>query len=270
MSKLSHKLIAEPGKKVKLADFDPEFCAGIKSKQAATRLLQKNIARLAELQYLLYAEKKRALLLVFQAMDAGGKDGTIRHVMTGLNPQGCHVVPFKAPAGIETEHDYLWRIHRLAPAFGEIGIFNRSHYEDVLVVRVHRLVPKAVWSRRYDHINAFERMLTESGTTILKFFLHISQQEQKQRFEERVQDSSKNWKISQADFEDRKRWKDYMAAYEDAINLCSTPWAPWFIIPANKKWLRNLAVSEIIVGTLEGFKLRYPKPAMDLTGVKVE
>jgi len=265
MSKLSRKLMVEPGQKVRLSKTDPDSTDGVKNKQEAEERLEKNVARLAQLQYLLYAEKKRAVLIVFQAMDAGGKDGTIRQVMSGLNPQGCRVIPFKVPAGEEREHDFLWRIHKATPAYGEIGIFNRSHYEDVLVVRVQNLVPKAVWAERYKHINAFESLLDESGVKVLKFFLHISREEQQARLRERLQDREKHWKVSAADFEDRKRWNDYMAAYEDVFRECSTSWAPWYIIPANKKWYRNLAVSQIIVEALEEMDLQLPKPAEEVT-----
>jgi PPK2 family polyphosphate:nucleotide phosphotransferase len=264
MSKLSRKLMVEPGQKVRLAKIDPDSTDGVKNKAEAEGHLKKNIARLAQLQYLLYAEKKRAVLIVFQAMDAGGKDGTIRHVMSGLNPQGCRVTPFKAPAGEEREHDFLWRVHKATPAFGEIGIFNRSHYEDVLVVRVQNLAPKAVWSERYKHLNAFERLLDDCGVKVVKFFLHISREEQQARLQERLQDREKHWKVSAADFEDRKRWDDYMAAYEEAFQRCSTSWAPWYIIPANKKWYRNLAVSQIIAEALEDMDLQLPKPAAEV------
>lgn len=264
MSKLTRKLMVEPDQKVRLAKIAPDSTYGVKNKAEAEERLQKNIARLAKLQYLLYAEKKRAVLIVFQAMDAGGKDGTIRNVMSGLNPQGCRVTSFKVPAGEEREHDFLWRIHKATPAFGEIGIFNRSHYEDVLVVRVQNLVPKSVWSGRYKHINAFEQLLDECGVKVLKFFLHISREEQQERLQERLRDREKHWKVTAADFEDRKRWDDYMAAYEDVFERCSTPWAPWHIIPANKKWYRNLAVSQVLCEALEDMDLQLPKPAAEV------
>ncbi|MGE5645471.1 MAG: polyphosphate kinase 2 family protein [Acidobacteriota bacterium] len=270
MANFSDKFRVEPGKKWKLADVDPASTGSLKSKKEANGMLQKNIEDLADLQVKLAAENKRALLVILQAMDAGGKDGTIRHVMTGLNPQGCRVTSFKEPAGAEKEHDYLWRIHQALPPFGSIGIFNRSHYEDVLVVRVHGLVDKSVWSKRYDQINAFEKMLSECGTTIVKFFLHISPEEQKKRLERRIDDPHKNWKISPADFSERKRWGEYMEAYEDAIRKCSTAWAPWYVIPADRKWFRNLAVAEIIEEALREMNPKYPKPAMDLTKVRLE
>jgi PPK2 family polyphosphate:nucleotide phosphotransferase len=256
--------MVKPGKGIRLASINAGSTGGVKNKQDAAARLAKNVARLAELQYLLYAERKHSVLIVFQAMDAGGKDGTIRSVMSGLNPQGCKVIPFKVPAGEEREHDFLWRIHRSTPAFGEIGIFNRSHYEDVLVVRVQNLAPKAVWSQRFDHINAFERLLDANGVKILKFFLHISRKEQQARLQERLQDPQKHWKVSPADFEDRKRWNDYMAAYEDVFRRCSTSWAPWYVIPADRKWYRNLAVSQIIVEALEDMKLKLPEPAPEV------
>ena len=246
---------------------DAAYTGKLKSKQKTDGRLEKNIARLNKLQYRLAAENRRALLIILQAMDAGGKDGTIRHVMTGLNPQGCRVTSFKVPAGEETRHDFLWRIHRAAPGFGEIGIFNRSQYEDVLVVRVHDLVPKAVWSARYDQINDFEKTLTENRTRILKFFLHISFEEQTERLEARVNDPERRWKISEADLAERKYWNDYMHAYEDVLRKCSTKDAPWFVIPSNHKWFRNLAISEIIADTLEDMNPTVPKASIDLSKV---
>jgi PPK2 family polyphosphate:nucleotide phosphotransferase len=198
-------------------------------------------------------------------MDAGGKDGTIRHVMSGLNPQGCHVTSFKVPTEEELAHDYLWRVHRAVPAKGEIGIFNRSHYGDVLVVRVHNLVPRRVWSERYEQINGFEKILADNDVTIVKFFLHISKEEQKKRLQERLDDPAKHWKVSEADFEERRFWPDYIKAYEDALSKCSTPWAPWYVIPADHKWFRNLAVADILVSTLEDMDMRFPKSKLDLS-----
>ena len=232
------------------------------------RVWTKAIKKLDKLQYLLYADHKHALLMVFQGLDAAGKDGTIRHVMSGVNPQGCSVTSFKAPSPEEAAHDYLWRVHHAVPAFGDIGIFNRSHYEDVLIVRVHNLVPKEVWSERYEQINQFEEYLADNNVKILKFFLHISKEEQKKRFMERMDDPDKRWKISEADFNERKFWDDYTKAYEDALERCSTKVAPWFVIPANKKWFRDLAVSHIIVETLEEMKLKFPAPTIDLKKLK--
>jgi PPK2 family polyphosphate:nucleotide phosphotransferase len=218
---------------------------------------------------LLYADKRYGLLIVLQALDAGGKDGTIRHVMSGVNPQGCQVTSFKVPTSTERAHDYLWRVHHAVSERGNIGIFNRSHYEDVLVVRVHELVAKEVWRKRYRQINNFEQMLSENGFTVLKFFLHISKDEQKKRFEKRITDPSRNWKLSLPDFEERQHWDDYTEAYEDALHKCSTPWAPWFVIPANKKWFRNFLVAELVVQALDKMNLKYPAPSVDLTKVSL-
>jgi PPK2 family polyphosphate:nucleotide phosphotransferase len=240
------------------------------SKEAGERQLKKNLDRLSVLQYLLYAESRRSLLVVLQGIDAGGKDGTIRHVMSGLNPQGVKVTAFKVPEGEEKRHDYLWRVHQAIPEFGQIGIFNRSHYEDVLVVRVHSLVPKAVWSKRYKQINEFEHMLTENNVRMIKFLLYIDKDEQARRFRERIEDKTKNWKFSPADLKEREYWDQYMDAYQDMLHKCSTHCAPWYVIPANKKWFRNLAVSQILCAELEAMKLRFPKPIADLSGIKFE
>lgn len=261
--KMSEILSVEPGKKFHIDKWDPDFTSDIKDKETGLAILQKNQKKLGELQYRLYAENKHALLVILQGMDASGKDGTVRHVMYGVNPQVCSVTSFKAPTSVELEHDYLWRVHQQIPARGEIGIFNRSHYEDVLIVRVHDLVPKAVWSKRYEQINNFEKMLTENNVTVLKFFIHISADEQKRRLQERLDDPTKNWKMNPEDVKERMRWDDYMKAYEDAISKCSTEHAPWYVIPANKKWFRNIAVSDIIIETLESLKMKFPKPDFD-------
>jgi PPK2 family polyphosphate:nucleotide phosphotransferase len=253
------KLMVAPDKKIKLAKFDPADTLGHDDDPKTQDKLQKTIKRLDELQDLLYAEKKRALLIVLQGMDASGKDGTIRHVMSGVSPQGCSVTSFKVPNSEELAHDFLWRIHKAVPAKGMIGIFNRSHYEDVLVVRVHKLIPKEVWKARYAEINRFERNLEENDVKILKFFLHISREEQERRFQERLQDPRKKWKFSKADVKERKRWDDYVTAYEAALSRCSTEYAPWFIIPSDHKWFRNFAISRIIVETLEEFDMHFPK-----------
>ncbi|MBL7223875.1 MAG: polyphosphate kinase 2 family protein [Candidatus Brocadiae bacterium] len=268
--KMTERFQVRPGQKVDLRQYDPDFTAGLKSKTDARRRLKENIDRLAELQYLLYAENKHAVLLALQATDAGGKDGTIRHVMSGINPQGCRITSFKVPSAEEADHDFLWRIHKAVPGKGEIGIFNRSHYEDVLVVRVHDLVPRAVWSRRYAQINAFEKLLADNGVAILKFYLHISKAEQKARFEDRIREPRKHWKVNPKDLEERKLWDDYMAAYEAALSRCSPAHAPWFIIPANKKWFRNLAISEILVETLEGLDMKFPPPMCDVSKLVVK
>jgi PPK2 family polyphosphate:nucleotide phosphotransferase len=257
---MTQPLLVAPDTKVSLADYDPRYSAGYESKKQSKAVLKQSSERLQQLQQVLWAEGKHALLIVLQAMDAGGKDGTIKHVMRGVNPQGCQVTGFKVPSKEELAHDYLWRVHKATPRRGQIGIFNRSHYEDVLVVRVHDIVPQEVWQKRYDQINDFERMLAENGTTILKFFLHISKQEQKERFEARLQEPAKNWKFSMDDVRKRELWETYMQAYEDALSRCSTPWAPWFIVPADRKWYRNLVISETIVKALERLDMKYPPP----------
>jgi PPK2 family polyphosphate:nucleotide phosphotransferase len=261
------RFLVKPGERVDLAGLDPDDSAGLGGKDDAQEHLDKYHRRLADLQELLYAENKRSLLIVLQAMDAGGKDGTIRHVMSSINPQGCRVTSFKVPTPEEQAHDFLWRIHKAVPRHGEIGIFNRSHFEDVLVVRVHDLVPKEVWSKRYDQINDFEATLSASGVHILKFFLHISRDEQLDRLRDRLKDRRKHWKITPEDFRERAYWKKYMTAYTEALSRCSTAHAPWFVIPANKKWFRNLAISRIIVETLEGLDMKYPEPAFDLSKI---
>jgi PPK2 family polyphosphate:nucleotide phosphotransferase len=232
--------------------------------------LQDLTNRLETLQELLYAQAKHKILIVLQAMDAGGKDGTIRHVFEGVNPQGVKVAGFKVPTPQELAHDYLWRIHQHTPGNGEIVIFNRSHYEDVLVVRVHELVPPSVWRKRYAQINDFERMLVEEGTTVLKFFLHISPDEQKERLQARLDDPTKHWKFSSGDLKERKRWPDYVKAYEAVLSRTSTEWAPWHIVPANRKWYRNLVIATTIVETLEGLKMSYPEPEENLENVVIE
>jgi len=269
MEHLARELMVRPGSRIKLADIDPGDTHGVRKPDAEERLA-KNRDRLSVLQYLLYAEARRALLVVLQGIDAGGKDGTIQHVMSGLNPQGVKVTAFKVPEGAEKRHDYLWRVHQAVPERGQIGIFNRSHYEDVLVVRVHGLVPKPVWKKRYQQINGFERMLSENDVRIVKFLLYIDKKEQARRFHERLDDKTKNWKFSPADVQEREYWDQYMRAYEEMLRKCSTEGAPWYVIPANKKWFRNLAVSQILCGELEAMKLKYPKPAADLSGIKFE
>jgi PPK2 family polyphosphate:nucleotide phosphotransferase len=258
MKHLAAELMVEPGKKFRLDRINPGDTHGV-DREEAEKELCKDQERLLELQNLLYAENRRAVLVVLQGMDASGKDGTIRHVMSGLNPQGVTVTSFKVPEGEAKDHDYLWRIHRALPEWGNIGIFNRSHYEDVLVVRVHQLVPEKVWSQRYRHINEFERMLSDSGVRILKFLLLISKEEQEKRFQERLHDRTKHWKFSPADTKERRYWNDYRQAYEDAVRECSTPHAPWYIIPADHKWFRNLAVAQILRDAMNGMKLKYPK-----------
>jgi PPK2 family polyphosphate:nucleotide phosphotransferase len=269
MSAIS-KYRVEPGTKISLRDYDPNDTGKFGSSEEAEGVLQDQLKDLIKLQNLLYAESKRSLLIVLQGMDTSGKDGTIRHVMSGLSPLGVEVKAFKAPNEEEAAHDYLWRVHRATPPRGYFGIFNRSHYEDVLVVRVHELVPRKVWKRRYRQINNFERILTENNTIILKFFLHISKDEQKKRLEERLNDPTRYWKFSLKDVEERRYWPAYRKAYEAALSRCSTEWAPWHIVPANHKWYRNVIVAQIIVDALKGLDLKYPPPSVDLTKVKID
>ncbi|MCP4330813.1 MAG: polyphosphate kinase 2 family protein [Alphaproteobacteria bacterium] len=264
----SKTFIVPPGTKVNLGRIDPDFSEKGVSRKSAERMIEKDRQRLAALQFLLYAENKRSVLIVLQALDAGGKDGTVNHVISGMNPQGCTVTGFKQPSAAEREHDFLWRIHPHVPEKGHIAVFNRSHYEDVLVARVHDLVPKETWSKRYRTINEFERLLANNGTHVLKFFLHISKEEQLDRFKNRLDDKSKNWKISESDYTERDYWDDYRAAFEDALSKCSTTHAPWFVIPANRKWFRNLAVARIICDTLEGIGMELPSPTVDLADIR--
>ncbi len=259
-----------PGTKVTLAEYDPNDTAEYTDKKTARKALKQITKRLNELQYLLYAEDKRGLLIVLQGMDASGKDGTIRHVMRGVNPQGTTVTSFKKPSDEEADHDFLWRIHKAVPRKGDIGIFNRSHYEDVLIVRVHSLVPREQWSKRYDQINAFENNLSENGIVILKFYLHIGKDEQKKRFEARLADPTRHWKISPADFSERPHWDAYTRAFEEVLTRCSTERAPWYIIPANRKWFRNLAVGSAIVEKLESLDMKFPEPSFDVSTVRVD
>ena len=257
---------ASPGKRIRLKDFDPQFAG--KHKNRALREIEKVQRRMHELQFKLYAEGKHSLLICLQAPDAGGKDGVVQHVIDAMNPQSCRVVGFKQPSREESAHDFLWRIEKETPKRGEVVIFNRSHYEDVLVVRVHNLVPKKTWSKRYEEINDFEKRLVASGTRILKFFLHISKEEQLERFKQRLEDPTRQWKISEADYLEREYWKEYQAAYEDAINRCTTDEAPWFVIPSNHKWFRNLAISHIIVGAMEDLKMTFPEPTVNIAEIR--
>ncbi len=259
-----------PGSKVKLKKIDPAFTDGHKSHKSAAKEIADGQQKLCELQDLLYAEHGHSLLICLQAMDTGGKDGVINHVLSAMNPQGCRVAAFKQPTPLEAAHDFLWRAHKAAPARGEVVIFNRSHYEDVLVVRVHNLVPKRIWSQRYDEINDFESTLAANGTQILKFFLHISKETQLKRFKERLDDPSKHWKISEADYKERGFWDEYTAAYEEALSRCSTEHAPWFVIHSDHKWFRNLVIARIVVEHLQSLKMQYPKPTVDLKCIRRE
>jgi len=249
----------QPGKRCKLARLDPGHTGDL-DKKRARKLVGQRLEELNELQERLYSGGERALLIVLQAMDTGGKDGTIKHVFSAFNPQGVEVTSFKVPSEEELAHDFLWRVHKAVPRRGMVGVFNRSHYEDVLVVRVRNLVPEAVCSGRFEQINAFEAQLAASGVAIVKLFLHISPEEQAERLQERQQRPDKHWKFNPADLEDRKLWKHFQAAYEDALSRCSTAWAPGHVVPANHKWYRDLVVSNILLDTLEGMKLRYPDP----------
>lgn len=261
----------KPGSKVRLSRWNADDTGAFQGdKQAGEKKLAELSHQLDQLQDVLFAERKHKLLIVLQAMDTGGKDGVIRHVFENVDPLGVRVANFKAPTPEELAHDYLWRIHRQTPASGEIVIFNRSHYEDVLIVRVHNLVPPATWRKRYDHINQFERMLCDEGTTILKFFLHISKAEQAKRLQARLDDPTKRWKFNPGDLKERQLWPAYMKAYEDVLSRTSTEWAPWYIIPANHKWYRNLVVATIIVDTLKGLKMRYPQPDFDPTMIQIK
>ena len=266
-------LLAKPGKKHLVSDFDSSFTGDL-SKQDAKEQLAKDIEKLSELQSMLYAQDRYSILIIFQAMDAAGKDGTIKHVMSGINPQGCQVYSFKQPSAEELDHDYLWRINRSLPERGRIGIFNRSHYEDVLIANVHpeiilsnklpgvetiNDIDPDFWKRRYRQINDFERYLTENGTIVLKFFLNVSKAEQKNRFIERLDDASKNWKFSSADIKERQFWEDYMNAYADVLTETSTELAPWYVIPADNKWFMRYAVGRIICDRMQQLDLHYPK-----------
>jgi len=257
-----------PGRKLRLKKIDPAYKVHHEAEATAAVEIEHYRQKMAKMQSLLYAEKKRSVLIVLQALDAGGKDGTVNHVLSVLNPQGARVVGFKQPTSEELAHDFLWRVHPHAPAKGEMAIFNRSHYEDVLVTRVHKLIDKAVWEDRYKRIRQFEDELVASGTHILKFFLHISKEEQLARFAQRLEDPRRNWKISESDYAERALWDDYIAAFEDAIAATTTKAAPWFVIPANHKWFRNLAVSQIIADTMEALHMAYPEPKVDLADIR--
>jgi PPK2 family polyphosphate:nucleotide phosphotransferase len=257
-----------PDTPVSLGRFDPGDTAGLPEDDAQDRLKDLN-RRLENLQELLYAEGKHKLLVVLQAMDTGGKDGVIRHVFEGVNPLGVKVASFGRPTDEELAHDYLWRVHAHTPAAGQIAIFNRSHYEDVLVVRVHGLVPEEIWTRRYRQINEWERLLVEEGTLIRKFYLHISPEQQAERLQERLDDPTKRWKFRLGDLDQRARWGDYMAAYEAVLSQTSTPWAPWYVVPADRKWYRNLVVATVLADTLEGLHMDYPPAEENLSGVVI-
>lgn len=271
LEKFVKRYRVKPGSKFRVSDWDADekkLAEGGKEEGLAE--MEELNAQLEEMQELLYANGQHKVLIVLQGMDTSGKDGTIRHVFEGVNPIGVKVASFKVPSEHEQAHDFLWRIHQQVPGKGEMTIFNRSHYEDVLVVRVYDLVPKDIWRQRYEQINNFEKMLAESGTIILKFYLHVSKDEQKKRLEERLADPHKNWKFRVGDLKDRERWDDYLDAYEDAIGKTSTDHAPWFVIPSNSKWYRNLVTASIIVRTLEDLKMTQPGPEEGLSDVVVK
>jgi PPK2 family polyphosphate:nucleotide phosphotransferase len=266
--KYRKEFIVQQGKKFRLESVDPDFTDSSVSAIAARAEIETYLRKLSKMQILLWAEKKRSILIVLQAPDAGGKDGTIRHVFGAFNPQSATVTSFKQPTPAEKAHDFLWRIHPHAPGTGEIAIFNRSHYEDVLVPRVHGEIDRKIWEKRYSSIRSFEAELADRGTHILKFFLHISKEEQLARFAKRIEDPERNWKIDESDYTERAFWDDYIAANDNAINATSTRDAPWYVIPANHKWFRNLAVSRIIADTMEDMDMSYPPPSVDLAEIR--
>src|SRR6185312_117822 len=258
------------GKGFRLKDVDPGGKRGLPDRDRAEAEMADDVARIDVLQEIMFAQGKHALLCVFQALDCGGKDGTIRKVFGAVDPIGIVSTSFKAPSAVELTHDYLWRVHNAVPPRGYLGIFNRSHYEDVLIVRVHGLAPAAAIEQRYEQINAFEKQLSENGITVLKFYLHISKDEQKERLQERLDDPKKRWKFNPGDLEERAWWDHYMEAYEIVLRRCSTPWAPWYVIPANRNWYRNAVIARILCRTLEGMDLKYPKPTGDFSKIVVE
>jgi PPK2 family polyphosphate:nucleotide phosphotransferase len=264
-----HRVV--PDTKIKLSEWDPNDTSGFKgNKEDAQPAIAEMVRKLSALQEVLFAEHKHKLLVVIQAMDTGGKDGAIRGVFSGVNPAGVRVVSFKAPSTEELDHDYLWRIHKTVPGKGEMVVFNRSHYEDVLVVRVHELVPPEVWEPRFEQINSFEQQLAESGTILLKFYLHIDKDEQKERLQARLDDPTKHWKFRLGDLEERKRWPDYMKAYEDVLSKTSTSYAPWYIVPANHKWYRDLVISSVLVDALDKLAMNFPESDENLDGLVVD
>jgi len=262
------KFQVEPGARIQLDKIDADFKPKGLDRDEAEERIRELTVELRDLQHLMYAEDQRSLLIVLQGRDAAGKDGTIRHVFGPMNPQGTRVTSFKVPSKEELAHDFLWRCHQAAPKRGTVGIFNRSHYEDLLVVRVHDLVPKKIWSKRFEHINAFERLLTDKGTVVLKFYLHIDRDEQLERFKKRMDNPKKNWKISDADYSERPYWDAYTEAFEDALSECSTDIAPWFVVPANRKWARNLVIADIVADAMKSLDMRFPKPEVNMEEIR--
>jgi PPK2 family polyphosphate:nucleotide phosphotransferase len=253
---------------IQLREFDPDFCGGL-NKESAREKTTKLCQRIGDLQELLHANARHAVLIVLQGMDTSGKDGAARRVLEFVDPAGVETANFKAPSAEELAHDYLWRIHQRVPRLGHIGVFNRSHYEDVLIVRVMKLQPERVWRQRYDQINAFEKHLVENRVIVLKFFLHLSKAEQAERLRARLEDKRKNWKFESVDLEMRKKWPQFMRAYEDVLNCCSTAWAPWHIVPANRKWYRDYVIARTVVNAMEKLKLKWPPPKEDLSQVRI-
>lgn len=269
MSNYWKKLLVKPRSRIRLKHFDPGYHGKHESHKSALPEIQGNLQKMRELQYKMYAENNHSLLIVLQGLDAAGKDGTVRHVFSGMNPEGCICANFKEPTKEELAHDFLWRVHPHVPAKGSVVIFNRSHYEDVLVARVHNLVPEKLWSKRYDEINDFEQLIArQNNTSILKFFLHISKDEQLARFKKRLDDPVRQWKISDSDYKEREYWGDYIKAFEDVLARTSTEYAPWFIIPSNHKWFRDLAISQIIVQQMEEMDMQLPKPTVNLAEIR--
>ena len=262
-------VVTRPGRKIRLSKIDPDSTAGVTKEEALERVAELG-ETLNVLQETFYAEHRRGILIIFQAIDTGGKDGSIKNLCRGFNPAGVRIASFKTPTQIELDHDFLWRVHKATPAKGMIGIWNRSHYEDVLIARVHHLVKKKVWKARYEQINAFEKILTDNGTTILKFMLHISKDEQMRRLQARIENPKKQWKFSPADLRERSLWDDYQDAYQDAIRKCNTKWAPWYIVPADHKWYRNWMVARTIVEKLESMNPKYPPPQTDLSQIRIK
>jgi PPK2 family polyphosphate:nucleotide phosphotransferase len=263
-------LRVEPGSGAELRARSPDDHAGLAGKAKARKELAEVVEEIALLHNRLYAEGTRSLLLILQGLDASGKDGTVRSVLTGVNPQGCRIVSFREPSATELAHDYLWRVHAVTPLRGEIGIFNRSHYEDIVTARVHKVVPKAVWRRRRRHVREFERMLSDEGTTLVKVFLHLSRDEQRKRLEERLVNPEKGWKFRRSDLDDRARWAKFMDAYDDVIGQTSTEWAPWYVVPADHNWVRNLLVARILLDTLRGMDPQVPAPDPSLSEISIQ
>ena len=262
-------LKVDPGSPARIAERDPDDRLGF-DKGVSEKRIDALVDRIAELQYRLFAEHRRSILLVLQGLDASGKDGVIRSVFVGVNPTGVRVTSFKVPVGAEVQHDYLWRIHAALPARGEIGVFNRSHYEDIVAVRMHRIAPEEVWRRRYEHLRAFERVLVDEGTTVLKVFLNVSKDEQRTRFQERIDDPEKRWKFRRDDLKVRERYDEWVAAWDEAVTETSTPWAPWYVVPADRNWVKALVVAELVAGTLEQLDPQLPEPEPGLERLRIE